>query len=202
MWIFSCPSSSIPTYGRDWVTDDYQFEQSTRKPMSGHYLTFLTKPLKSWEQISSHFRISALFSFALAERILPRWFLWVRRLEVIWPEVECCTSWTRWSPWSRWSTWTGWLSWSSWSSWSLWSSTSWSSWSPWSWSCHGRHHGCLVCNYGCHGHQSCHHDCHVCPKMTTDRIPIAIVSRAVMVIMIWYDMVNMIFMAWGSYHHH
>ena len=76
------------------------------------------------------------------------------------------------------------------------------SWSPWSWSCHGRHHGCLVCNYGCHGHQSCHHDCHVCPKMTTDRIPIAIVSRAVMVIMIWYDMVNMIFMAWGSYHHH
>ena len=57
--------------------------------MSNHYLTFLTKPLQSWEQISSHFRISTLFS--LAVRILLGCFLWVRKLEVIWPEVECCT---------------------------------------------------------------------------------------------------------------
>ena len=59
------------------------------KQMRGHYLTFLAKPLKSWEQISSHFRISTLFSLAL--RLLPRCFLWVRKLEVIWPEVDCCT---------------------------------------------------------------------------------------------------------------
>ena len=50
-------------------------------PMSNHYLTFLTKPLQSWEQISSHFRISTLFY--LAVRILQHCFLWVRKLEVI-----------------------------------------------------------------------------------------------------------------------
>ena len=58
-------------------------------PMSRHFLTFLTKTLKAWEQISSHFRISTLFS--LAVRILPLCFRWVRKFEVIWPEVECCT---------------------------------------------------------------------------------------------------------------
>ena len=51
--------------------------------MSRHYLTFLTKPLKSWEQ--SHFRISTLFS--LAVRILPRCFLWEWKLEVVHKEV-------------------------------------------------------------------------------------------------------------------
>ena len=51
------------------------------RPMSRHYLTFLTEPLKSWEQISSHFRISTLFS--LAVRTLPRCFLWVVVTKVI-----------------------------------------------------------------------------------------------------------------------
>ena len=30
----------------------------SEQPMSRHYRTFLTKPLKSWEQISLHFSIS------------------------------------------------------------------------------------------------------------------------------------------------
>ena len=55
------------------------------RPMSGHYLTFLMKPLKSSEQISSHSRISTLFS--LAVRMLPRCFLSVRKLEVVHKEV-------------------------------------------------------------------------------------------------------------------
>ena len=57
--------------------------------LSDYYLTFLTKPLKSWEQISSYFRISTLFS--LAVRLFPHYFLWVRNFEVILPEVEYCT---------------------------------------------------------------------------------------------------------------
>ena len=50
-------------------------------PMSRHFLTFLTKTLKAWEQISSHFRISTLFS--LAVHILPHCFLWVMVTKVI-----------------------------------------------------------------------------------------------------------------------
>ena len=71
-----------------WLSHWWFIIQSNR-PMSGHSPTFLTKPLKSWEQTSSHFGISTLFY--LAVRILPRCFLWVRKLKVIWPEVEWTT---------------------------------------------------------------------------------------------------------------
>ena len=87
--VFSSPSSSIPTLVSNWVTEWLMIINMSDRPMSGHYLTFLMKPLESSEQISSHFRISTLFS--LAVRMLPRCFLSVRKLEVIWPEVECFT---------------------------------------------------------------------------------------------------------------
>ena len=64
--IFSCPSSSLPTLVSEWVSDWFMIINLSDRPMRGHYLTFLTKPLKSWEQISSHFRISTLFLWQCA----------------------------------------------------------------------------------------------------------------------------------------
>ena len=72
--LYSSPISAalaalyFPSWVTDWVTESLMIINLSDPPMSRHYLTFLTKPLKSWEQISSNFRIAELFS--LAVRIL------------------------------------------------------------------------------------------------------------------------------------
>ena len=52
--VFSSPSSSIPTLVSNWVTEWLMIINMSDRPMSGHYLTFLMKPLESSEQISSN----------------------------------------------------------------------------------------------------------------------------------------------------
>ena len=45
-------------YLHRYLSDWFMIINLSHRPMSRRYLTFLTKTLESWEQISSHFRIS------------------------------------------------------------------------------------------------------------------------------------------------